>query len=830
MKGRRCSLFKGWFLFLMIALLLTLGESLQASQENNDPDEFMLDEIKVTAQFQETNLQETPIAITAITGENLEERNIMSVSDLGLVIPNADIREQGNAYGPNAQINLRGVGQAEFIPAFEAGVGVYVDDIYHETLVGSTMDLLDLERVEVLRGPQGTLFGKNSLGGAIRLISKTPKGDDTGHFQVTYGDLNRLDFSGGYDFSLVEGVLFARVSASSKRIDGYMDRLDYTCQMIANDTPELAGSFPSTLPSDRANRGDCKIGEKGGSQSQAGKIMLRYLPTQKFEINFGIDYTEMEADPGAETLLTGTDPTGLFDGWVQSNIVDPSWNTQPGDALTILGDSFVTGNYYTTYESFMDPIKNIRWPDKTTEDHTNAFLRADYDITDNIHLKGIFGYREYQQKFASAWLTPFAFLGYLIDMEHEQKSYEIRLNGTALNDRLDWTTGVYYFDSDHHYGGYVTLGSFAMAYEGIFGVPYPTGFANNDSFTTESTSAFAHFIFAITDDFSLTAGGRYTDEDKTFSFDHTGLLTVDKPLEYGQSHYDWKLSLDYQFTDDIMAYAMVSTGFRSEGANPRPYTKAQLLAAPSEEIIAYEIGAKTDFFNRRLRINAAAFLNDYDPRMYSQFGSQCNDPMSEVGEFVFPYGTLCPAGTMFEGTIGTTALVYDSAAGTAKGLELDIMARPITDLVLNASFGYYTYEADVPADHPGYIHPDYKQQAEYSYNVGAQYNITFRNGSLLTPRIDMFYQGERNNNGLASKPVAPYHVVPDYTTYNARVSYMPSSLKWSLSLDVQNLFDDFYWVNIGAARSDDLSTPTYLRSGQPSPPRQIAVTFRRNFF
>ena len=191
-RSKRIALFtrvSNFTFIILLALTCTVATGEEKKKDKQQSDEFTLEEITVTAQFQETNLQKTPIAITAVTGERLEEQNILSVKDLGLIVPNANIREQGNAMGPNARIGLRGVGQYDFIPAFEPGVGVYVDDIYNETLVGSTLDLVDLERIEVLRGPQGTLFGKNSLGGAIRLISKLPRGDNTGHVAVTGGDI-----------------------------------------------------------------------------------------------------------------------------------------------------------------------------------------------------------------------------------------------------------------------------------------------------------------------------------------------------------------------------------------------------------------------------------------------------------------------------------------------------------------------------------------------------------------------------------------------------------------------------------------------------------------
>ena len=820
-----------FLLIISVALacgVATAQEVKETKKDKQDKGEFTLEEITVTAQFQETNLQKTPIAISAFTGDMLENQNIQSVKDLGLVIPNAVIKEMGNASGPNTQVFLRGVGQADFIPALEPGVGVYVDDIYVETLVGSMMDLLDLERVEVLRGPQGTLAGKNNLGGSIRLISKAPRGDNTGHLQVTYGDLHRIDFSGGYDFSVIEDKLFARFSASSRKIDGYVDVLDFACQMQANGTPELAGSFPVGLPSNKTTRGDCKIGEKGGSQSDAAKLVLRWLPADRWEFNFGADYTETVADPNAETLLKGLNPdhdapANIFNAIVQDTLVDPAFNTEPGDAFTILGDNFVTGNPFTVYESYRDPLGDTIWPRKSDEWYKNFFAKIDYDITDTIHGKFIFGYRAYEQIFATTNDTPMSFNAYLIDMEHEQKSYELRINGLLFNERLDWTVGAYYFDSSHDYGGHITLGTFGY-------VLPPLGFDNNDYFTTESKSAFAHAIFAITDKFSVTAGGRTTTEDKTFSFDHTNFLTIEDPLEYGESFSDWKLSFDYQITEDIMTYISAATGYRADGAVSRPWNASQLESVGNEELIAYELGAKTSFFDNRLRINAAAFYQDYDPRQIYIFGAQCSTDPYDHGEYIFPWGAICPEGTDLAGTVGTYASVYLSAPGQAKGLEFDISARPMDGLDLNGSFSYYDYDTDVKPDNPGYVHPDYKAQPEFTGSLGAQYRIDFQNGSLLVPRIDIFYQGEYNNNGPRSKPVAPYHVVPSYTRVDGRLTYLSKDTHWSLSLEVQNMFDKFYWNALTAELSDDLSAPTFSRTGFPGRPRTFALTLRYNIF
>ncbi len=519
-----------------------------ATAQEGAENEFMLEEITVTAEFTEKNLQEIPIAITAVTGETLEERAIKSVTDLGLIIPNSAIREQANAWGPNAYIGIRGVDQSDFIPAFEPGVVVYVDDVFNETVVGSTMDLVDLERVEVLRGPQGTLFGKNAIGGAIRLISKTPRGDNTGHLQVTYGELSRLDFSGSYDFSLIK--------------------------------------------------------------------------------------------------------------------------------------------------------------DKPTSSET------------------------------------------------------------------------------------------------------------------------------------FTGGGRMTDESKSFAFDHTQLFQIEDPLEYGGTHWDWKLSADYAFTDDFMTYFTVATGFRSEGAQPRPYTKAQLLPTPDEKILMYEIGTKTQFFDNRLRVNAAAFYNIYDPRVSVTFGYQCTDPLGDDPGAPNYTGTCPPDSWVAQNNMTPQYWnVYFSAPGVSKGVELDILARPIRNLDFNASIGWYNYETDVDSDELGYIHPDYDLQADWNYSAGLQYKIDFSDGSVLIPRIDMFYQGERTTGAVDRKPI-PGNVIPDYTLYNGRLTYSSAGGHWSISLEAQNLFDEFYWINYPALKAYDGNTNdvvdaygvSYGLQGTPGRPRTVALTLRYNFF
>jgi len=177
---------------LIGASLLSVSYAAVAAEGDSGP----LEEVVVSAQFRETRLQNTPIAITAFTAENLEVRGIDNVTDLDAFVPNAVIQPLGAGWGATMAAFIRGVGLGDNILSFEPGVPIYVDDVYIGRPQGAIFDLLDLERVEVLRGPQGTLFGKNAIGGTIRLISKKPQGDGTGSLSVTVGSFSRLNARG----------------------------------------------------------------------------------------------------------------------------------------------------------------------------------------------------------------------------------------------------------------------------------------------------------------------------------------------------------------------------------------------------------------------------------------------------------------------------------------------------------------------------------------------------------------------------------------------------------------------------------------------------------
>jgi iron complex outermembrane receptor protein len=831
-----------------------------------------LEEIVVTARYREENIQTTPISISAFSGEELELRSIENVEDIGLVIPNAFFRRNASNFGPNNTVGLRGLNQVDFSYAFEPTVGVYIDDVYHSTLTGSDMDLVDLERVEVLRGPQGTLFGKNSIGGAIRLLSRAPQGDDTGMVSVTFGDYDRLDLKAIGDFSLIEEKLFVRLVGVTKKQEGYGASLDFTCEMIRRGTPELAGrgdglgfggygpdgpdfdtlpdllppvAVPVGSPADNdfslpaarsiTQDGTCELGKLGGTSSEAGRVMLRFVPSDRLDINFSIDMSTSDDDPNVDAQLSPIN--NATDNAYDANVVFRRYGIHYNDARML------TGNPYTNYATFADPVNGQYYPRNSVMDSGGASVVIAYDITDRLGTKIILADRGYDTEWTNdSDRTPFGITQTHYLQDHDEQQFEVQFNGSAgTNERLGWTAGLFYFDSESR--AYNTTEFEAFNYTGGL-----LNFVANDGYTTENKSAFVHVSYALTERLSLSGGTRYTDEEKTNTFDHGPALNrSDVPLVFGDSRTDWKLSLDFQVNDSVFLYAQEATGFTSESATPRIFTVGQLMALKGEELVSEEIGAKLQFLDDRLRLNAAIFTSEYDPRIRQTGGvNQCDAPTSLNP---IPYrlqGGTCPAGTFFAGSTGLPWFFYDNSPGTLDGFEVELTANPVDNLLVNFSLGQNEYENTFNDPRPTnftYIAPGYLFQPEYNASLGFQYEVRLGNGGALTPRLDAFYQSERHTGPANARPAAhevtanvcPTQCIEAYTIMNARLTYQPPNGDWRLSLAGTNITDKFYWqqyspeITVNATTGAITSLAPFGRTGVASPPREWALTVEKQF-
>src|SRR5215469_11880793 len=253
-----------------------------------------LQEVVVTAQYREEKLQNIPIAITAITAQQIEQQGAQKLADILTTAPSVAFRQQSAAFGNSVTAFIRGFGQADFDPAFEPGVGLYIDDVYYPRLTGANFDLMDVERVEVLRGPQGTLEGRNSEGGAIRFVTKKPSDANDAYLTATYGTRNWLQMRGATNIALADH-LYARISGTFSNQDGYVDVFNYSC---AHPQP-----FPAPPPSSGGTK--CGLYSLGDVGYRALRAALRYNPSDSFDTVFSADYIHDARNNGAEVLLYG---------------------------------------------------------------------------------------------------------------------------------------------------------------------------------------------------------------------------------------------------------------------------------------------------------------------------------------------------------------------------------------------------------------------------------------------------------------------------------------------------------------------------------------------
>lgn len=780
----------------LLALMLPAMAALPAmAQDKPAADNGQLAEVVVTARYTQENLQRTPLAITAVTAAQLETRALTNVTDLGAAVPNLFIHPGDAAEGLTPTIVLRGVSSGDYNFTWEPAVGIYIDDVYHNTLFGSALDLMDLDRVEVLRGPQGTLFGNASIGGAIRLFSKIPKGGDTGYAEVTYGAYNRVDVKAGFDTSIIPDKLFMRVSGVAKRQDGYVDQLDFTCEMKAQGTPQLAGSFP--LSDLSASQRGCKIGSFGGTSLEAGKVMLRYIASPKLEINASGSYSNENDEVTPEVLLDAHPPAA--DNFV--SIYNDELFAKYGIRYS---NVFLPppGRPYSSYASFVQPLSGLSLKNQNAQHSADGSLKVDYDLTDDIHVKAIGAYSDYGGVYTqNPDLSPLALGEAYGTFDVKQWTGELDITGKAFGGKLDWAAGGFILGADEHLGGEI---SFVLL-----------NFSVNDTVHAHNKSAFVHGVYHVTDKLSLTAGVRYSSADKSYLYDHPGLLEIATPFDASANRADWLAGVDYQVTDDVMVYAKAATGSRPPGVFARPLSQYQLSAFTAEELTSYEGGFKAEFLDRRLRLNVAAYYSDYNKHLTDVEGFECLGQAPPKTPVLL--ASACPPGGAINWGFEVTTPASD------KGVEVEATAEPVEGLLFNLNVGYNHYEAGVKTPGtPGYVFPGNLPQPEWNASAGVQYDLHVLNGAL-TPRLDWVYQSTQTYNPTpAATAPLPQDEVPGHSIFNARLSFRPGDSKWSGALSVTNLFNKYYYYGLFPFSGFDAAANL-------APPREWAVTLRRDF-
>ena len=761
--------------------LITAGAAFARDASETDAS---MGDIIVTAQFRAQNLQDTPIAITAVTSELLEARSQTDLAAVASQAPNVVLRPLGGGFGPAMGASIRGIGQFDFNPAMEPGVGIYIDDVYYASLMGAQFDLIDLDRIEILRGPQGTLSGRNSIGGSIRLISKKPSGDTGGFVSGTYGSRNRVDLRASGDFVLVPDKLFARVSGVGRAQGGFVDVLDFQC---ANPT-----STPA-LPSGNVDR-DCKIGEQGGRTYVGGRAMLRWIATDALEFNLAGDFS-YEDSQGNPVILLRTNVAGKQDFGV------------PYD------NRFLSPNNYTNYATYS--IRDGVHPgyagwsaeDRNKMRGWGVSLTGDWNLADSLALKSITAFRG----FKSSWggdpdVSPLSLILEAGQLNHRQFSQELRLSGQAFGDMVDYTVGGYYFDQTTTY-----INRVSFPYIGVPGYD----FLGNDPVDSNSKAVFGHLEFHATDSLSFVGGLRWTKEKKTYNYTRTdpdgGYNSAVGGLNglsgtYEGDRVDYRIGVNYKVTDDVMVYLQRATGFKGGGVNPRPYLPSQVVPFNPETVAANEIGIKSSFFDNRVRLNLAAFDSRYkDMQIMLVTCPQFNPPG-------FPESFPCAA-------------PQNAGDATIRGVEVELEARPVEGLMIDAALSHidahYT-RIDPLAGGPG--NPTGPQVGQVLSNIprwkasgGIQYEFAVGEGSL-TPRFDASYQSEV---WMGSNRTNDRTRIKGYTLANGRLTYRSPDRDWEASVEVTNIFNKFYYTTI--------VDPGSFTWAAPSRPREWAFTVRKTF-
>lgn len=790
-------------------------------------------EIVVTAQFREQNLQDTPLAITAVSGNMLDARSQTNITEVANQAPSVVLRPSAASFGPAISASIRGMGQLDFNPALEPGVGLYVDDVYYPRLTGANFDLLDVERIEILRGPQGTLTGRNSEGGAIKFISRKPTGEGGGYVSATYGSRNRLNLRASADFKLAEG-LFGRVSGAFADQDGYVSAIDYGC---ANPTSGVAARVAGT---------NCLVGKEGDVGYRAVRGMLRFNPSDTFDVTLSGDYIRDSRNRSGEVLLyAGNSNPNVVAGpgvpydnrFICGRFCNFSTSGQPAA-------SFVAGAIPPLNGL---PVAATSGPGGSEYEGYGFSGNIDVNLSDAIKLTSITGYRAFTSSFdVDNDLSP-ASVGFGVNsLDSWFFSQELRLNA-KVSDAIDLTVGGYYSDEKTTYA--------AMQDIRYVAVPLPTGplplfplqFTSDDPVRTKSKAVFGTVIVKPVEAMTITAGLRYTDESKAYTFFRfnldgrtvnafldpvgaangigyngvNGVALSGRTARYSGNRLDYRVSLDYRFSPEVLAYATVSTGFKGGGVGPRPFNAAQAVPFDPETLTAFEVGLKTDLLDRRVRLNLSAYLNKFKNAQLTLLA--------------------CP---QFGGP-GPCALPQNAGNADVKGIEAEIFIRPTEGLQIDGSVSFldWNWKCVVPAvvvatgatsgcsTDPAFVNllsSPPRGVSKSQWSLGIQYEADLGASGTLTPRLDLAHQGALVGSAsvpTAGSPAALFGDTASYTLANARLTWRNADKDLDVSLEVTNLFDKYYFLG----KFDLTGAGAGSVTGLVGRPREWAISIKRRF-
>ncbi len=750
----------------LVAAAVAAALPLRAAQAQDAAADGALQEIVVTAQKRAENLQDTPIAIYAVTGESLEQMNVANIGSLATSSPALVYSEAGG----ESQLYIRGIGSNIFSVGVDQSVATHIDGIYVGRANMGLTQFLDVDRIEILRGPQGTLYGRNATGGAINLISRQPTDEVEGYGSILFGSFDRREIKAALSGPLGAGWS-ARVALRGVKDDGYTEDLDPAGSNRIDDT-DL-----------QAIRGTLKWSNDTVTATLSG------------------DYSEFQ---NGNTSIYPIDNVGLAE----------SFGAVP------TGDIHKTRNNTPSFHDWQTG---------------GLTLNLDWKISDTLTLTSLTGYREWDSDFlfntdgTEIEITRSTFI-----YGSSQKSTELRLAGDQ--GWGNWLVGGYWFDEEKFGGLGLVRSGFTPPT-----VQAPRSFIFLADGTGTASAVFGQATWKLGEQWSITGGVRYNEEEKDDLLQNSTLLPDTEllglftqrpfpaatPATTRNASRKWtawtpKFGIDWRPSDDQLYYASYSKGFKSGGFND-----LSVINPPfdPEYVKSYEIGAKTEWLDNTLRLNASAFYYDYSDLQVSVFASLGNI---------------------------TTTFTTNAAEATVQGVELELQARPVANLDLAASISYLdaTYDefvtpygtctvANAAADPRCVGRPGLPRLIDASGNrlnnapeikgtLSAGYGIDLASGGRVSLFAQVSHQGRvfflpANTDVMSQKA---------RTLVDARVAYTAEGGALEVSAFGKNLGDEDYFHNIvqftstSDARRDPFNIGSAL--GYAAPGRQwgVELTYR----
>jgi iron complex outermembrane receptor protein len=757
------------------------------------------EEIIVTAERRETSLQDTPISVLAFSAESLEFKGVEDLEDLATNAPNLDIKGSRGTGNVSPTYEIRGVSGGGGTTG-ERGVGFYLDGVYVPRQTGPFMKVLDIERIEILRGPQGTLFGRNSVGGAIRVFTRKPSEEPEGYLKVTGGNFDRYDISAMFN-APVNDSLAVRGQAAYLHQDGYVDR-----------GPQ----------------------ELGSSEDIILRLQAAWTPRNDLQVTVGATYLDSESDGNPQDLeffdMAPVDPIngvssvisfqGGYADWISDFLEAAGQPRLSNNDPRLVLDDYTMPDY-----CFLDD-PDPDWDELCAQVNESSYWQIDgtveWEISDQLSLTSITGYSDFESFGITDWQ--------LLGMERRPTTteswtfyQELQLNAALFDDRVDLVTGVSYFHETAS-----TPREFLLQVVGTS--DFNSQMANGNAWAgqrrtgdiaitqkADSLGWFASGTWRVTDDINLTSGVRVAYDVK--DIEQTEFLSDDfapdclVALAMGAcpagmanpavpsttvtaddswTEADWRVTLDYQITDDVMIYGTASKAYRAgsysitilDDVPGELQSDDYIEPIPPEKLVNYEGGVRTEWFDGRLRVNATYFDMDYSNRQNPAAVADLNAPT------------------------GFVIRLTNQGDVDLQGIELDGQLSVTERFTIDGNAGWVDYALeDICVNNGIYLFP---APSERGYSVGGRYDHPFADiGGTVSFSMNFSWVGPQATHpggvtsGACGPQVGPFpptaewfldsrYKLDSYGLLSARIRYASDDGRWVATLFGNNLTDNNY--------------------------------------